>query len=545
MATVNESSSSQMERLTTCPICLDKFRTPKVLPCMHTFCLTPCLTNLVDPRARSLRCPECRREHPIPANGVQGYPSNLTMIGFLDLQPSTSSQPDRCFICKEQKQAIIKCHDCSKYICSDCREAHLREACYNISSLVSQLRRTLPKLSDKIASYEQRVNTVKTSHEQIQREIASAIATLIEELKHRETVLFTEAEVYMQSQLRMFRLQQENAEIELASVVSFCESVGTSLSNEQTINDVDLANMRSQCNRYSEQINTLETQMPTDVQKLRFTFENQSAISASIQDIGRLIDINAQNARNQPRSPSTGNSHPPAHYVTTTSNPMYSQEQSQQDQFRYLENLYYSRTPPTSRAHLPSQTHSYRPPQNHFSGSYDNPFVDLNLTVPARTSTSSYVASWHPQANRRGSSIFGNNPFVATHARPPPPPPAVSESPSRRNHVTSTTTGRTLEGDDRPILGGAGRGRGRERAAAPVPIQEQEPPPPTVDRPRRNTFVLDEASLPNLPQSGAQRPRDTVNVPELYNVRARDRAQTPVAFTINMNEASQPSGDDT
>lgn len=87
-------------------------------------------------------------------------------------------------------------------MCSDCREGHLRETSYNISSLVSQLRRSLPKLSDKIASYEQRVNTVKTNHEQIQREITLAIATLIEELKHRETALFTEAEVYMQSQLR-------------------------------------------------------------------------------------------------------------------------------------------------------------------------------------------------------------------------------------------------------------------------------------------------------------------------------------------------------
>jgi hypothetical protein len=100
---------------------------------------------------------------------------------------------------------LIKCHDCSKYICSDCREAHLREASNSISSLVSQLRRTLPKLSDKISSYEQRVNSVKTNHEQIQREITSAIATLIEELKHRETALFTEAEVYMQSQLRYIK----------------------------------------------------------------------------------------------------------------------------------------------------------------------------------------------------------------------------------------------------------------------------------------------------------------------------------------------------
>ena len=55
---------------------------------------------------------------------------------------------------------------------------------------------------------------------------------------------------------------------------------------------------------------------------------------------------------------------------------------------------------------------------------------------------------------------------------------------------------------------------------------------------RSNTFVLEEPSLPNLPQSGAQRPRDPVNVQELYNVRPRDRAQAPVAFTIDLNEAA-------
>jgi hypothetical protein len=40
------------------------------------------------------------------SGGVQSFPANLTMIGFLDLQPSNSSPPDRCFICKEQKQGI-------------------------------------------------------------------------------------------------------------------------------------------------------------------------------------------------------------------------------------------------------------------------------------------------------------------------------------------------------------------------------------------------------------------------------------------------------
>ena len=174
----------------------------------------------------------------------------------------------------------------------------------------------------------------------------------------------------------------------------------------------------------------------------------------------------------------------------------------------------------------PSQAFAYRPPNNHFSGSFDNPFVDLNFTVPAHPTSSSYIGSWHPQANRRALSIFGTNPFAANNSRPPGP--SASESTPRR-------TGRSIEGDDRPILGGR---RYRGRIPAP-PIQEQEPTPP-VNRQRRGTFVLDEASLPNLPQSGAQRPRDPINVQDLYNVRPRDRAQTPVAFTINMNEVPQP-----
>jgi hypothetical protein len=208
---------------------------------------------------------------------------------------------------------------------------------------------------------------------------------------------------------------------------------------------------------------------------------------------------------------------------------------------RHLENLYYSRGSTASRPPLASQTIAYHPTQSHFSGSVDNPFVDLNFTVPARHAMSSYTASWDPQSTRRtssniqSSSIFGPNPFVANNPRPaqrPPPDPSP-----RRNYVTSTTAGRSLEGDDRPIFGG---GRGRGQVATTAPLQEQQPP--ALDRQRRGTFVLEEPSLPNLPQSGAQRPRDTVLVQELYNVRARDRAQTPVTFTINLNEASQQAG---
>ncbi len=113
----------------------------------------------------------------------------------------------------------------------------------------------------------------------------------------------------------------------------------------------------------------------------------------------------------------------------------------------------------------------------------------------------------------------------------------VHRGASNHQYVTSMTAARSLEGDDRPIFGGpggGGGGRGRNRFPSIAPIPEHEPL--SNSRQRRGTFVLDEPSLPNLPRSSAQRPRDKVNVRELYNVRRRKRAQTPVAFTVNLND---------
>ena len=101
--------------------------------------------------------------------------------------------------------ALVKCHDCSEFLCTDCREPHLRETFFNITSSVTQLRRTLPRLSEKVASHEQRVNAVRTNYDQIRRDISMNISALIDELKHRENTLILEAESQMQSQLRYLR----------------------------------------------------------------------------------------------------------------------------------------------------------------------------------------------------------------------------------------------------------------------------------------------------------------------------------------------------
>ena len=75
----------QFDQLLTCCVCLDRYRNPKLLPCQHSYCMEPCMEGLVDYVKRQVKCPECRAEHRIPFNGIQGFPTNYTLTKFLEL----------------------------------------------------------------------------------------------------------------------------------------------------------------------------------------------------------------------------------------------------------------------------------------------------------------------------------------------------------------------------------------------------------------------------------------------------------------------------
>lgn len=81
---------------------------------------------------KQVKCPECRAEHRIPYQGVQGYPTNVTLQRFLELHieitgelpdPTSGQTMKRCGVCSEKAYCTL-CLHCDKEICPECKGAH-------------------------------------------------------------------------------------------------------------------------------------------------------------------------------------------------------------------------------------------------------------------------------------------------------------------------------------------------------------------------------------------------------------------------------------
>ena len=110
-----------------CSLCLDTFKQPKLLPCFHVFCKSPCLEKLVTKDGRSLTCPTCRHIVPLSERGVAGLQSDFHIDHLFEIQDAFNKAEDdndkNCGSCEDGK-ATGYCNDCGDFLCDRCQTAH-------------------------------------------------------------------------------------------------------------------------------------------------------------------------------------------------------------------------------------------------------------------------------------------------------------------------------------------------------------------------------------------------------------------------------------
>lgn len=132
--------------LTTCSICFEKFRTPRILPCSHVFCQS-CISSYIVSACQSKKapvgfsCPICREFIPSPV--VSGKPDTWadglplcrvleTLIKIGELKLCTPCQREN-----DEEEATDICVTCEEPICGNCAKYHRR-------NLTLQTHRIIP-----------------------------------------------------------------------------------------------------------------------------------------------------------------------------------------------------------------------------------------------------------------------------------------------------------------------------------------------------------------------------------------------------------------
>ncbi|XP_077985132.1 protein meiotic P26-like [Glandiceps talaboti] len=113
------STEGLSRRFLECPICLEQYKNPKILPCYHSLCLN-CLLQVAS--GDKITCPVCQQNHDLPPEGVKELPNCTILNDLLEFEENIATI-HLCGSCKK-KQAENFCVDCGILICNQCCETH-------------------------------------------------------------------------------------------------------------------------------------------------------------------------------------------------------------------------------------------------------------------------------------------------------------------------------------------------------------------------------------------------------------------------------------
>ncbi|XP_034052374.1 E3 ubiquitin/ISG15 ligase TRIM25-like [Gymnodraco acuticeps] len=131
----------------SCPICLQLFSDPLVLPCGHNYCQSCIGKSIVIKDQTPPRCPECREEY----QGFESLQRNFKLCSIiegyratapqLDWQPDTVGGEVFCDHCIDERLAAVKtCLQCEVSLCSRHLQRHNEKEAFRAHAMVEPLK---------------------------------------------------------------------------------------------------------------------------------------------------------------------------------------------------------------------------------------------------------------------------------------------------------------------------------------------------------------------------------------------------------------------
>ncbi|XP_052084278.1 E3 ubiquitin-protein ligase Midline-1-like [Mytilus californianus] len=125
------------EDILTCSICLETFKDPKYLPCLHTFCKL-CIHTYIqsfvskESNNKGFTCPVCRTSVTIgehssnPEIWAEALPNNHLIISMFDRQAIQKLEKlcNACELSNVKQKAVSWCTVCQEALCFSCENCH-------------------------------------------------------------------------------------------------------------------------------------------------------------------------------------------------------------------------------------------------------------------------------------------------------------------------------------------------------------------------------------------------------------------------------------
>ncbi|KAL7677241.1 hypothetical protein ACOME3_003481 [Neoechinorhynchus agilis] len=238
-----DEDDTGFDLLLRCPVCLDQYCDPRMLPCQHSFCRS-CLEKISDDRWG--RCPVCRQLFRVPCTaGVAGLDINRTIVGLIEssakrnaalmkkceggrrrkTESNTSciSLEARCSECRQDHMKLRACVHCKDALCHHCRRHHYDQLSSYLKIKLSEVQYEISSLIDFNTCSIERNEAGIDSCEVISKEIKNKVDLIEQCINQQKDILLLQLKNIRQEKQKVIVDSRQQLK-ELEGIKEFCES---------------------------------------------------------------------------------------------------------------------------------------------------------------------------------------------------------------------------------------------------------------------------------------------------------------------------------